>query len=90
MVQPTSGCQVRVGVRVRPLTSTEIQQGGKNSLSVTAPSVSIGQRRFTYDAVFNSIVGQQDLYDSVSAPLLTSFIDGYNATVSLFFLNFQR
>jgi predicted neutral ceramidase superfamily lipid hydrolase len=77
-----SGSQVRVGVRVRPLTSKEIQQGGKSSVSVTPPVVGIGQRRFTYDVAFDSNVSQLELYESVSAPLLKSYVDGYNATVS--------
>ena len=74
--------RVRVGVRIRPLTSTEITQGGEDSLKVTSPSIKIGQRQFTYDSVFNSNIGQQELYDTVSAPLLKSFTEGYNATVS--------
>ena len=80
----SSDCQVRVGVRVRPLTSQEHRQGGKQVLSGTPPSISIAQRQFTYDAVFDSHVGQKELYDSVSKPLLGSFVDGYNATVSFF------
>lgn len=72
---------VRVAVRVRPLTSQEIGQGGKSVLKVTAPEIRLGERRFTYDAVFDDDVTQQDLYQQVSAPLLTSFVDGYNATV---------
>jgi hypothetical protein len=84
MAQPASGCQVRVGVRIRPLTSKEIRQDGKVSLTVTPPSVGIGQRRFTYDAVFDSNIEQEELYDNISAPLLTSYVDGYNATVSKF------
>ena len=82
----SSSSQVRVGVRVRPLTSKEIQQGGKSSVVVApagAPAavVGIGQRRFTYDAAFDSTVSQLELYESVSAPLLKSYVDGYNATV---------
>ena len=73
---------MRVGVRIRPLTCKEIQQGGKPSLTVAPPSVGIGQRQFTFDAVFDSHLGQDILYKSVSAPLLKSFVDGYNATVS--------
>lgn len=45
------------------------------------PCIGIGERRFTYDAIFGSHVGQQELYDNVSKPLLSSFLDGYNATV---------
>ena len=74
--------RVSVGVRTRPLTSQEIQQGGKPSLNVSPPSVGIGERRFTYDAVFDSHVTQLELYETVSTPLLTSFVDGFNATVS--------
>ena len=76
------GCKVRVGVRVRPLTSQEIQQGGKDSLSVSSPTIRLGERQFTFDSTFDSNVGQDDLYNDVSPPLLKSFTDGYNATVS--------
>jgi kinesin family protein 15 len=82
MTEPTpTTSQVRVGVRVRPLASKEIQQGGKISPAVVPPSISIGQRKFTYDDVFDSNVEQAELYDNVSTPLLKSFVDGYNATV---------
>ena len=88
--------RVRVGVRVRPLTSTEISQGGKCSLTVDGirhgdnstatktknTTIAMGpRRRFTYDAVFDSNCSQLELYDCVATPLLTSFVDGYNATV---------
>jgi hypothetical protein len=81
MSQPTSESNVRVGIRIRPLTAKEINQGGKNSLVVTPPSIKIAQRPFTYDTVFDSNVGQAELYDSVATPLLQGFADGYNATV---------
>jgi len=74
-------CNVRVGVRIRPLTSTEIQQGGENRLSVASPSIRIGERQFTFDSVFDSNVCQVDLYHDVSPPLLKSFANGYNATI---------
>jgi hypothetical protein len=79
----SSCCQVRVGVRIRPLTSNEIKQGGKKVLDVSPPCLGIGERRFTYDAVFDSHISQQELYESVSKPLLASFVDGYNATVGI-------
>ncbi len=79
------GSRVRVGVRIRPLTSQEIQQGGKSSLSIDldSPSIRMGPRRFTYDAVFDSRCAQSELYERVSEPLLASFVDGYNATVRI-------
>ena len=74
--------QVRVGVRIRPLTRQEVDQGGKNVLTAVPPEIRLGNnRRFTYDAVFDSNVTQADLYAQVSAPLQNSFLDGYNATV---------
>jgi hypothetical protein len=82
MTAPSSQCQVRVGVRIRPVTSQEIKQGGKQVLDVAPPAVGIGERQFTYDALFDSHVSQQELYTNVSKPLLGSFVDGYNATVS--------
>lgn len=78
-----SGSRVRVGVRVRPLASQEIAQGGHCSLTADSPTIRMGRRTFTYDAVFDSNFDQTELYESVSTPLLSSFADGYNATVSL-------
>lgn len=74
--------QVRVGVRVRPLTSKELSQGGKRVIEAAPPQVGIGKRKFTFDSVFDSHMTQEDLYNQVSSTLLTSFVDGYNATVS--------
>eukprot|EP00538_Stauroneis_constricta_P001540 CAMPEP_0119566416 /NCGR_PEP_ID=MMETSP1352-20130426/32999_1 /TAXON_ID=265584 /ORGANISM="Stauroneis constricta, Strain CCMP1120" /LENGTH=118 /DNA_ID=CAMNT_0007615519 /DNA_START=106 /DNA_END=459 /DNA_ORIENTATION=- len=77
----SSSSQVRVGVRIRPLASKEISQGGQGCLNVVAPSIGIGQRQFTYDTVFDTHISQQDLYDNIATPLLTSFTAGYNATI---------
>ena len=83
---PSSLCsKVRVGVRIRPLTAREEGEGGHRVLKVVQPEIRLGERRFTYDAVFDSDVSQSDLYQDVSPPLLRSFLDGYNATVSFLF-----
>lgn len=78
-----ASCQVRVGVRVRPLTSTELSSGG-NAVVDARPierTVNVAGRKFTYDAVFDESLTQSDLYRAVSPSLLGSFLDGYNATV---------
>ncbi len=82
--------QVRVGVRVRPLASKEIQQGGKVSLTINLPaSITIAPHNtFTYDAVFDSQTDQDGLYSSISTSLLASFVEGYNATVRDYFGGF--
>jgi hypothetical protein len=73
--------QVRVGVRIRPLTPRESISG---SAVVTANpfnrTVSISSRKFTYDSVFQDVTNQE-LYDSVAPPLMEAFLSGYNATV---------
>lgn len=85
-----SNCQVRVGVRIRPLASSESSRGGRavvfaNDIQRT---VSIGkkqERTFTYDMVFDSSVSQNHLYERVKGQLLGAFLDGFNATVSFCF-----
>lgn len=79
--------QVRVGVRVRPLTSKERGAGGKPVVACDAFSnaVELATCRFTYDAVLDTNITQTELYKTVSAPLLNSFLEGYNATVSVVF-----
>eukprot|EP00934_Nitzschia_sp_Nitz4_P002427 Nitzschia sp. Nitz4//scaffold4_size323378//238111//243273//NITZ4_000694-RA/size323378-processed-gene-0.302-mRNA-1//1//CDS//3329553501//2422//frame0 len=81
--QQLKASNVRVGVRVRPLGSKEIQQGGKIAVSVQEPAIKIGQKQFTFDAVFNTNTDQDELFSSVSASLLDSFVDGYNATQNI-------
>lgn len=81
-----NGSRVRVGVRVRPMASQEIRQEGNCSLNIDSSTIRMGKRRFTYDAVFDSNSGQADLYESVNSPLITSFVDGYNATVGTYYI----
>ena len=81
---PRNRSVVRVGVRVRPLTSKEITvDGNKPALSCHGHrELRLGaERRFTYDAVFDESAPQEELYRSVAPPLLDSFLEGYNATV---------
>lgn len=80
---PTETCQVRVGVRVRPLTSKESSEGGKVIIDANPfdRSITLSKRKFTYDCVFNSNISQTELYEDVAPPLLDAFLGGYNATV---------
>lgn len=81
----TPNCQVRVGVRVRPITSKEHCVGGKCIITsdLYNNTLELSNRRFTYDSVFDTNTTQIQLYQTVSKPLLNSFLDGYNATVSI-------
>ena len=84
MAANQDNCQVRVGVRIRPLTSKEKSDGGKEVVNGNCFDriVTISKRKFTYDQVFHSNVTNPDLYNNVAPPLLNAFLNGYNATVS--------
>lgn len=91
----TNTSNVRVGVRIRPLTSSERSLGGNEVVRTNEPQKEVilgeNKRKFTYDAVFDGHVQQEQLYNQVAPPLLKSFLDGYNATVSasnVFFLRY--
>ncbi len=76
--------QVRVGVRIRPLTSKEASEGGRVVVDGNPydRTVAISKRKFTYDSVFDSGISQSELYSEVAPPLVEAFLNGYNATVS--------
>jgi hypothetical protein len=79
------GCssQVRVFVRVRPLTAKEQGAGSTGVLDVSDGCVvQLSGRRFTYDAAFDAETTQAELYEKFAPTLLQSFLDGFNATVS--------
>lgn len=79
VVSPATA-QVRVAIRVRPLTSKE--RDCKAVVEVHPPhSIGIGARNFTYDLVLDSSVPQTTVYETISPTLLASFLEGYNATV---------
>jgi len=79
-------CNVRVGVRVRPLSNTELAADSRQVISYPGRDViSIGDgkgdKSFTFDHVFPTQMSQQELYDGTAAPMLQSFFDGYNVTI---------
>lgn len=80
----TASCQVRVGVRIRPLTAKETSEGGR-SVVIANPydktTVTLSKRQFTYDAVFGPNVSQSALYNDIAPSLLDAFLTGYNSTI---------
>jgi hypothetical protein len=71
---------VKVGVRIRPLLSKERHQ--TNSLSnYDSQSIEFKNQTFTYDYVFGMDLPQQELYQDTAAPMLKSFLDGFNVTI---------
>jgi hypothetical protein len=86
-------CQVRVCVRVRPITAKEQENGASNALEVTRSNgLQLSGRRFTFDSVFDETTSQNDLYHQIAPSLMQSFVEGYNATVriSMRFVSIMR
>ncbi|KAJ2716501.1 hypothetical protein H4R19_000616 [Coemansia spiralis] len=79
-----SSSAVRVALRIRPLAAQE-QADGKTECVTQLPGVPqvvIGaDRAFTFDHVFSPEVGQDGVYDEAVKPLISRFLQGYNATV---------
>ena len=76
--------QVRVGVRIRPLTSYEQAQGGKSIVnsSYSDSTIELLDRKFTFDSVYDETVPQDQLYNCVGSDrMLEAFLDGYNSTI---------
>lgn len=75
---------VKVALRIRPLLPREIGDGCQECVTVTPgrPQVVIGNdKAFTYDYVYGTTAGQNDLYEKTVLPLLDILFKGYNATV---------
>lgn len=71
---------VKVGVRIRPLLSKERHQ--TNSMTTyDSESIEFKNHTFTYDYVFGMEMSQAELYQSTAAPMLKSFLDGFNVTI---------
>ncbi|GMH56001.1 hypothetical protein TrRE_jg7295, partial [Triparma retinervis] len=87
-----AGETVKVVVRIRPLSSKEIQDGHQAVCEVHEDSGLIEVRNprndaseppknFTFDAVFSSKSTQRNIYDTCAAPIVKSALEGYNGTI---------
>ena len=77
--------RVKVGVRVRPLSSHELDDGATNVLSCRQSSIQANvpskSTRFDFDWVFGEKSPQSDLYTAMCTPLIDNLFLGFNATV---------
>lgn len=85
--------RVRVGVRIRPLSQSEIDSGSFGvireeksryvAVDSTTNGCNIPTRRsvYEYDWVFGPHSAQKDVYLSVCGNLISKLFDGINATV---------
>ena len=71
---------VKVGVRIRPLLASERHQGSCLA-SHSDAAVFLRNQQYTFDHVFGTGVSQRELYALTAAPMLKSFLEGYNVTI---------
>nr|CAI5842972.1 unnamed protein product [Callosobruchus analis] len=73
---------IKVVVRVRPITCTEEEQNVKNIVKcLTHKEILMREKKYAFDRVFKPTASQIDLYLNVVAPLIKDVISGYNCTV---------
>ncbi|KAL8509810.1 hypothetical protein ACS0TY_016873 [Phlomoides rotata] len=74
-VHETPDPPVKVAVRIRPAVGdTAFRKVSKDSLVV-------GDRKYTFDAVFETNSTQEDVYQLVGAPLVKEALSGYNTSI---------
>lgn len=83
---------VRVVVRVRPMSEKEIESGFRqittvntvnNTISVENPHAADGEppKTFTFDTVFDTDSRQMDVYNETARPIVDKVLLGYNGTI---------
>ncbi|KAF6161918.1 hypothetical protein GIB67_014120 [Kingdonia uniflora] len=71
---------VKVVVRIRPANWRE--RGEEWTVWKTSPnSISVGERKFTFDSVVDSSATQEDMFQLVGVPLVKNSLAGYNTSI---------
>ncbi|KAL5548545.1 hypothetical protein UlMin_003776 [Ulmus minor] len=74
---------VKVVVRIRPADDSE-RMGDRTVRKVSSDTVSIGDRRFAFNSVFDSKSNQEDVFQCVGVPLVKDALAGYNTSIVSF------
>ena len=77
-------CSVKVAVRVRPHVGREIKERDKGSCIETQSilnKISIGQKMFQFDKVFDNESQQDEIFDTCARNLILGCFHGLNATI---------
>ncbi len=77
--------RIKVGVRVRPLSTKETQDGSTSTVITDSNGrILIGadqkKQQFQFDWSFQTSSEQRQIYDTMCKPLIDKFFEGYNAT----------
>ncbi|KAM1116714.1 hypothetical protein TB2_007080 [Malus domestica] len=71
---------VKVVVRIRP-TKDGANWGDRTVKKVSSRSLSVGDRTFSFDSVFDSKSGQEDVFQMVGVPVVENALAGYNTSI---------
>jgi hypothetical protein len=73
---------IKVGVRIRPLSAKEIGEGDSECLTANNDTIECGEdHAFTYDYTFKPSTSNEQLYNEAARPLLDDVLRGFNATI---------
>ncbi|KAG7384353.1 Kinesin-like protein kif3a [Phytophthora pseudosyringae] len=83
---------VRVMVRIRPMSSKEVQDGRREvttanfdraEVSINNPVAASSEppKSFTFDAAFGARSTQQQVYDTAATEIVEAVMEGYNGTI---------
>ncbi|CAB4277939.1 unnamed protein product [Prunus armeniaca] len=79
-VLPPPDPSVKVVARIRPTKDGE-NWGDRTVKKVSPRTLSVGDRTFSFDSVFDSKSGQEDVFQKVGVPLVKNALAGYNTSV---------
>ncbi|XP_050315981.1 kinesin-like protein Klp61F [Anthonomus grandis grandis] len=78
----SSGQNIKVAVRVRPLNEDERARRVRTTVQcVSAREIQTREKKYNFDRVFDSESTQMDIYQYVVAPMISDVLAGYNCTV---------
>ncbi|OMO83693.1 hypothetical protein CCACVL1_11279 [Corchorus capsularis] len=71
---------VKVVVRIRPKNG-QGKEVDRTVRKVSADSLSVGDRKFTFDSVIDSNSNQEDVFQLIGVPLVKNALAGYNTAI---------
>ena len=79
----TNESNVRVVVRIRPLSPKERLSNARTCLTVMDDNSIIcpPDKAFNYDSVFEQSCSQADIFDGTVAPFIKDFLEGFNCSI---------
>ncbi|KAA3486862.1 kinesin-like protein KIN12B isoform X4 [Gossypium australe] len=71
---------VKVVVRIRPINGQE-KEVDRTVRKVSSDSLSVGDRKFTFDSVLDANSSQENVFQLIGVPLVKNALAGYNTSI---------